>query len=146
MKKLRVETHRRATLILAAGLALVAVGCHDGPAAADRAARADDARQRPPVDPETLRQARELYDTRCSPCHGATGAGDGPQGQPLNPRPRNYTDPGWQRSISDAKIASTIIKGGAEVSLSPTMPANPDLKRKPDLVNGLVEIIRGFRR
>lgn len=93
---------------------------------------------------DDLQRALDLYQTRCAPCHGTNGAGDGPQGLPLDPRPRNYTDPSWQKSISDQKIADTIIRGGAEVSLSPTMPPNPDLKRKPKIVNGLVEIIRGF--
>lgn len=136
----------RLVLVLAGCAAVLAGGCGNPSSGSEQSASADQPRRRPRVSPEIRQQARELYDKRCAPCHGATGAGDGPNGVVLDPRPRNYTDSRWQRTISDDKIARTIIEGGAEVSLSPTMPSNPDLKRKPELVSGLVEIIRDFAR
>ncbi len=34
---------------------------------------------------------KTIYDARCTPCHGSTGKGDGPNAALLNPRPRNFT-------------------------------------------------------
>ena len=88
-------------------------------------------------------QAQEMFTMRCVPCHGATGHGDGPGAAALNPKPRNYTDTTWQKSITDDQIRKTILYGGAAVGKSPLMPANPDLDGKPEL-DGLVAIVRGF--
>ncbi len=86
----------------------------------------------------------ELFKTRCVPCHGAGGKGDGPGAAALNPKPRNYTDPTWQASVTDEQIKKTILYGGAAVGKSPNMPANPDLEGKPEL-DGLVQVVREFK-
>jgi len=131
---------------VAAGAALLALACRDRPGNAGGAASAEEVRRRPALSQETRARARELYDTRCAPCHGANGEGDGPQGIVLDPLPRNYSDPAWQAGITDEQIARTIIEGGEERGFSPTMPSNRDLERRPAIVNGLVELIRGFDR
>ena len=77
-------------------------------------------------------------------CHGAGGHGDGPGAAALNPKPRNYTDAAWQKSISDEAIAKIIVSRGAAVGKSPSMPANPDLASKPSVVSGFVSIVRSF--
>ena len=89
--------------------------------------------------------AHELFKTRCVPCHGSNGKGDGPGSAALNPKPRNYTDATWQASVTDEQIKKTILYGGAAVGKSPNMPANPDLEGKDAELNGLVAIIRGFK-
>lgn len=38
-----------------------------------------------------MEQGREVYEKRCSWCHGKEGAGDGPAGEYLNPPPRDFT-------------------------------------------------------
>jgi len=86
----------------------------------------------------------ELYTSRCSPCHGPSGKGDGPGAAALNPKPRNYTDVAWQDSVKDEDIKKTIMYGGAAVGKSANMPGNPDLEGKPEL-DGLVAIVRGFK-
>lgn len=40
----------------------------------------------------TLEESAELYRTRCLFCHGSLGAGDGPTGRTLDPRPRDLRD------------------------------------------------------
>jgi len=70
----------------------------------------------------------------------ATGAAS------LTPKPRDYTDKAWQASVTDDQIAKTILMGGAAVGKSPVMPAQPQLKEKPEVVNELVKIIRGFAK
>lgn len=88
--------------------------------------------------------ARELFKTRCVPCHGETGAGNGPGAAALNPKPRNYTDATWQASVTDEQLKKTILYGGAAVGKSPNMPGNPDLDGKPEL-DGLVAVVRSFK-
>ena len=89
-------------------------------------------------------EARDLFKTRCVPCHGDSGKGNGPGASALNPKPRNYTDVKWQESVKDEDIKKTILYGGAAVGKSPNMPANPDLEGKPEL-DGLVAVVRSFK-
>ena len=91
-----------------------------------------------------LKAAKEIFDQRCAACHGTSGKGDGPGAAALNPKPRNYTDKAWQGSVTDEQIKKTILLGGAAVGKSPVMPASPDLDEKPEVVDGLVKIVRQF--
>jgi mono/diheme cytochrome c family protein len=87
--------------------------------------------------------AKELFEARCSPCHGMSGKGDGPAAAALNPKPRDYTNKSWQGSITDEELKKVIVGGGASVGKSPAMPPNPDLAGKPEL-DGLVAVVRSF--
>jgi mono/diheme cytochrome c family protein len=89
-------------------------------------------------------QARAMFDTICATCHGADGTGNGPAAANLNPKPRNYTDPAWQASVTDEDIKKTILLGGQGVGKSPMMPGQPQLRETPEVLDGLVKIIRGF--
>jgi len=89
-------------------------------------------------------EAKTVYSTRCATCHGATGRGDGPGSSNLNPKPRDYSDAEWQKSVTDEEIEKTIVYGGAAVGKSPIMVANPDLSSKPDVVKALREMVRSF--
>ena len=59
--------------------------------------------------------AREVFNSRCSACHGTSGRGEGPGAAALTPKPRNYTDATWQASVSDEQIKKTNLLGGAAV-------------------------------
>jgi mono/diheme cytochrome c family protein len=89
-------------------------------------------------------QAKEVFNSRCATCHGSQGLGDGPGAVALNPKPRNYHDRTWQTKVTDADIRKTITYGGAAVGKSPMMPASPDLEAKPEVIEGLVRIVREF--
>jgi mono/diheme cytochrome c family protein len=89
-------------------------------------------------------QAQLMFNMVCATCHGMDGSGDGPGAAALNPKPRNYTDPAWQASVSDAQLKETILKGGAGVGKSPTMPGQPQLADHPEVLDELVQIIRRF--
>lgn len=80
----------------------------------------------------------------CAACHGATGAGDGAAAVALVPKPRSFGDKEWQASVTDEHLAKVIVEGGPAVKLSPLMAANPDLADKPEVVAGLVQMIREF--
>jgi cytochrome c553 len=97
-----------------------------------------------PTAAEAPMTADLVFSTRCATCHGTSGHGNGPGAQVLKPRPRDYSDPAWQKSVTDAQIKKTIIEGGAAVGKSSLMAPNADLADKPALLDGLVKIIRDF--
>jgi cytochrome c553 len=90
--------------------------------------------------------AEQIFSTRCATCHGADGKGNGPASAALNPKPRDYTSEEWQKSVTDEHIKKTIVEGGASVGKSPLMVPNPDLKDQPAVLDGLVHIVRAFRK
>ena len=96
------------------------------------------------IDPAAQKQAEELFATRCTPCHGAAGRGDGPASASLNPHPRNFHDVAWAKAVTDEHIEKIIQYGGSSVGKSAAMPANPDLTSKPDVVSALRSKVRSF--
>lgn len=102
--------------------------------------------KRPVAAMSPAEQAGKIFGTLCANCHGPDGTGNTPIAQQLNPRPRNYTDPAWQASVTDDQIAKAIVGGGTAVGKSNVMPPNPDLADKPEVVGALVAIIRGFKK
>lgn len=91
-------------------------------------------------------KARQMFATVCATCHGSDGTGNGPASANLNPKPRNYTDAAWQATVTDDELEKTILKGGQAVGKSMTMPGNPHLEDQPEVLDGLVKIIRGFKK
>lgn len=80
----------------------------------------------------------------CSTCHGVTGQGDGLAAGAMNPKPRNFHDADWQKSVTDEHIEKTILEGGQAVGKSMLMPPNPMLKDQPETVKALVKLIRSY--
>ena len=89
-----------------------------------------------------MKEAKEIFSARCTVCHGASGKGDGPGAAALNPKPRNFTDPEWQKSVNDEYIEKIIQFGGIAVGKSAMMPGNPDLGSKPEVVKGIRATVR----
>lgn len=118
-------------LVLAVGATLVALGGSTSSRADGDAAK---------------KEAQEIFATRCTPCHGPSGAGDGPGSAGLTPPPRNFTDAAWQKSVTDQHIETIIKFGGMAVGKSPAMPPNPDLMAKPEVVSALRQVVRGFKK
>ena len=85
-----------------------------------------------------------MFATRCVPCHGATGHGDGIAAAALTPHPRNFSDATWQASLTDASIERVIREGGEAVGKSALMPANPDLAPRPEILAALRAYVRTF--
>lgn len=94
------------------------------------------------ISPEARKDAGQIFASRCAVCHGAQGRGNGAGAARLSPKPTNFTDPSWQKSVTDDQIEKVIVYGGAAAGKSPAMPANPDLQSDPAVVAALREMIR----
>lgn len=97
------------------------------------------------ISPEAKKEAQKVFTEICVSCHGNTGNGDGPGSTTLSPKPRAFKDPKWQDSVDDERIKKVVTNGSGSVGLSPQMPAQPQLKGKDDVLDGLVSIVRSFR-
>jgi mono/diheme cytochrome c family protein len=128
--------------------ALIGIGgasCHKGSSTDQQSQSGAEATATAAAGPSPAAEARKMFRTTCASCHGSDGKGDGPGAAALNPKPRNYTDVTWQNSVTDDQIKKTILMGGAAVGKSAAMPAQPQLNSKPEVVDELVKIIRGFK-
>lgn len=139
----------KTTKLLCGSLLLMAAACgktEPAPTATEATKQAAPVAQAPtPAAPAAPKEtAQDVFTTRCVPCHGSSGKGDGPAAAALNPKPRNYTDAEWQKTVTDDQLKKTILYGGAAVGKSASMPSQPDLESKPEVLDGLVKMIRGF--
>ncbi|MBL8732873.1 MAG: hypothetical protein JNN13_10935 [Planctomycetes bacterium] len=89
--------------------------------------------------------ALAVFQSRCMPCHGMSGHGDGPGAAACEPKPRSFADVAWQDSVTDEQIQKAIVYGGAAVGKSAIMPAQPDLKGNKATLAGLVNVVRAWR-
>ena len=94
------------------------------------------------ITPQARSEAKDIFESRCVACHGTDGRGDGPAASNLNPKPRDFHNRKWQKSLSDATIARAIVYGGRAVGVSAQMAPNPDLENEPAVVAALVERVR----
>jgi len=89
-------------------------------------------------------EAKTLMSDRCAACHGENGDGHGPGSSYLVPPPKDFHNPEWQKSVTDKTLVTAIVQGGPAVGLSPSMPGNPDLADRPDVVAAIVKQIRAW--
>lgn len=83
--------------------------------------------------PEQIPRAlRQIYQTKCSACHGPRGEGI----PALNAR--DFTDPAWQASRTDKEIRQAIEKGRL-----PLMPQFAD-SLDDETIQSLVKLVRQF--
>lgn len=91
-------------------------------------APAGDAAALAPLSRELLLAGRERFEIWCSPCHGATGAGDGSVVQRGYPRPPAFTDERL-RQASDAHLYQVLEHGLGK--MPPYGPHVPPADRRP---------------
>jgi mono/diheme cytochrome c family protein len=97
-----------------------------------------------PIRHDGPQDAPTVYKNQCAMCHGNGGRGDGISAPALKVKPRDYTDAAWQASVTDDDIKNIIVQGGKALGKSEAMAPYPDLAKQPEVLNGLVQIIRGF--
>ena len=140
----------RSALVLIAGFSL-AVGCSQSEPKAESAPPAAAPAVAPAPTPAgdavaAQAEAEKIFSERCVTCHGANGGGDGPASAGLVPKPRNFQDSAWQKTVSDEYIEQIVQYGGSAVGKSPAMPANPDLMSKPAVVAALRTHVRSLAK
>ncbi len=72
-----------------------------------------------PIKYPSLETGKVIYKTECARCHGATGAGDGPEGLALNPLPRNFLDDERMKTISPFTAFNTVRLGIEGTGMKP---------------------------
>ncbi|PYV39789.1 MAG: hypothetical protein DMG06_22195 [Acidobacteria bacterium] len=60
---------------------------------------------------DSIAKGQVTYKKNCQMCHGEKGMGDGPAGQRLNPRPRDFTDKSKMEKMTDEEMFKDITKG-----------------------------------
>jgi mono/diheme cytochrome c family protein len=87
-----------------------------------------------PADEDSLARGQVVYAAQCETCHGATGMGEGPAGQGLNPAPAPIAH--TSQMLSDGYLYWRISEGGHNFGTA--MPAwNEALSQQArwDLIN-----------
>ena len=67
-----------------------------------------------------LIEGRALYATNCSPCHGASGNGDGQLAHGFDLRPIDFTNSGTLETLVDGYVLWRIAEGGAGLPVEAT--------------------------
>jgi mono/diheme cytochrome c family protein len=89
-----------------------------------------------------LEAGKQLYQQRCSPCHGPDGKANTPTAQALNPKPRDHSDGAYMNSLSNDHLTKVIKQGGTAVGKSPIMPPQADLNEKQ--IQDLITFVRSL--
>ena len=56
---------------------------------------------------------RLLYESNCTPCHGAAGDGAGPRAYFIFPKPRDFTSPAARLALDPARLFAAVRDGVA---------------------------------
>lgn len=73
--------------------------------------------------PHDAAKGEAMYGQFCSSCHGPRGAGDGPVGLALNPKPARHNDGAYMNALSNDHLFKVVKEGGASVGKSALMAA-----------------------
>ncbi|RMG10827.1 MAG: cytochrome c [Deltaproteobacteria bacterium] len=86
---------------------------------------------------------KELWSKHCAKCHGKDGRGKTLLGKKL--KIVDYTDPEWQKKVSDEELKHAILEGAGEPKKDGTTPM-PSFKEKlsAEQVEKLVKWVRNF--
>ncbi len=90
-------------------------------------------------------KGKAAFEQYCVACHGKEGHGDGPMGASLNPKPKDFADKAYNRSLKDDHLVKTITEGGQSVGKSPAMPKFGGIL-KPDQVKDVIAFIRSLAK
>ena len=92
----------------------------------------------PPPGPITgVRTPQQIFEQRCSVCHGADGKAQTKKGRQL--KAKDFTKPRFQQHTTDKEIVDAITNGIKKKK----MPAFKD-KLSPEEIQSLVVYVRAF--
>jgi len=83
---------------------------------------------------------KAIYDTRCSPCHGMDGAGDGPAAAAITPKPRNFRDRDFWSGRTDTQLHAVVKEGRPGTLMPPFEGVVSDAE-----IDAVVAYLRTFR-
>ena len=84
---------------------------------------------------------KQLYEQTCAMCHGASGKGDGPTSQVLQPKPADLTV--VLKNKKDAYLTKLIKEGGASVGKSPLMPSYKGILNDEQM-KSVIQYVKGL--
>lgn len=86
-------------------------------------------------------EAKSNYAMYCSPCHGDTGKGNGPQAEAMEAPPRNHTDGNYLSTRTDDQLLKVIKGGGQAMGFTSSMPPFDNLLTEEE-IKGMVKYVR----
>lgn len=72
-----------------------------------------------PVAATDAAKGKATYETRCSPCHGVEGGGDGPAAAAIVPKPRNFRDPQFWTGRTAVQLRLVVKQGRPGTLMAP---------------------------
>jgi mono/diheme cytochrome c family protein len=82
---------------------------------------------------------RLIYNSRCWPCHGPTGRGNGPAATALKPPPADFTDPSQVIARSGSRLYKALTSGVPGTAMAPQPLAE---KEKFDVIAYLRSLVK----
>jgi high-affinity iron transporter len=89
---------------------------------------------------EEASRGRIVYVTRCAPCHGPQGAGDGPAAAAITPKPRNFREPEFWNGRTRAQLLVVVRDGRPGTMMAPFAGVLSDAD-----IEGVVDYLEAFR-
>jgi mono/diheme cytochrome c family protein len=83
---------------------------------------------------------KTIYETRCSPCHGIDGRGDGPAAAAIDPKPRNFRDPAFWQGRTAQQLRLVVKQGKPGTLMAPFEGALSDAE-----IDDVVAYVQSFR-
>jgi mono/diheme cytochrome c family protein len=90
--------------------------------------------------PPSRVSGEEVYGTRCAPCHGAEGHGDGPAAASITPKPRNFRDRDFWKGRNPEQLR-LVVREGKPGTLMPPFEGALDKEQ----IDAVVAYIQTFR-
>ena len=85
-------------------------------------------------------KGKAIYELRCMPCHGTSGAGDGPTAAALTPKPRNFRDPGFWKGRNTEQLRIAVKQGRPGTLMAPFAGVLSDAE-----IDDVVAYVESFR-
>lgn len=71
----------------------------------------------PKKTPELLEAGKKVYEVNCLPCHGEKGDGNGPVGQALVPKPRDFAKDPFKQGTKPDEVFTSITTGVKDTAM-----------------------------